>query len=189
VESWFATHIEKEGSFPYQYAFYLEVLARMDSDSADGLALDLIRRQWVAMARGETKTTWEAFPPSECCHEAGGAPTVYLSRHVLGVQVDGPVNKRLLRIEPRLGSLKRAGGTVVTEFGPVPVCWDRAGADGRLRFSVVVPSGVTARVSLPRSSGSLSVPEIDGRAAQRSDQASARFFTLQLGAGVHRGEF
>jgi len=187
VQAWFAAHIEKESCRPYQYAFYLEVLARMDSDSADDLALDLIRRRWAAMAHGETKTTWVS--PDESCHEAGAAPTIYLSRRVLGVQVDGAVAKHCLRIEPRLGTLKHAEGTVVTEFGPVPVCWDRSHKDGRLRFSLAIPAGVTARVSLPRYPNGLSVPKIDGKSVQLSDQPSSRFFTLQLGAGEHRGEF
>ena len=84
--SGFWRNIEKEDCLPYQYAFYFEVLARMDSDEADRHALDLIRRRWATMARFETKTTFEGFGPGENCHEAGGPPTIYLSRHVLGVE-------------------------------------------------------------------------------------------------------
>jgi hypothetical protein len=130
---------------------------------------------------------WEGFEPGENCHEAGAVPTVYLSRRVLGVQVDGPVANRRLRIEPRLGDLKRAEGTVVTEFGPVPVCWDRSGKDGRLSFSVVVPAGVTASVSLPRSPEGAPLM-IDGKPAQQPVRTSPRFLTVELGPGSHRGE-
>ena len=186
AEAWFAAHIEQEGCMPYQYAFYLEVLARMDTDAADRLALDLIRRRWAAMAGSETKTVWEGFEPGENCHEAGGAPTIYLSRRVLGVQVDGPVADRLLRIEPRLGDLKRAEGTVVTEFGPVPVCWDRTGKDGRLSFSVVIPAGVTAKVSFPRTSADATLT-INGKPVHQPVRESPRFLTVELGEGTYRG--
>ena len=121
VERWFLANIEREGCLPYQHAFYFEVLARMNSDAADRLAIRPDPRTLGAMARYETKTTWEGFGPGENCHESGGAPTIYLSRHVLGVQVDGPVANRRLMIEPHLGDLKRVEGIVVTEFGPVPV--------------------------------------------------------------------
>ena len=186
VEAWFAAHVEKEECLPYQYAFYFEVLARMDTDAADRFALDLIRRRWAAMADGETQTTWEGFGPGENCHEAGGAPTIYLSRHVLGVQEDGPTANRRLKIEPRLGDLKRAEGTVVTAFGPVPVNWDRSGADGRLHFSFEIPAGVTARVALPRASEN-AVPVVNGKPVQPL-RATPRFVTIELGEGKYRGE-
>ena len=41
LEQWFAQNIEKEGCMPYQYAFYFEILARMNSDRADRHALGL----------------------------------------------------------------------------------------------------------------------------------------------------
>jgi hypothetical protein len=186
VEPWFLSNIEKEECLPYQYAFYFEVLARMDSYEADLRAIELIRKRWATMARFETKTTFEGFGPGENCHEAGGAPTIYLSRHVLGVQVDGPVANRRLVIEPHLGNLKRAEGVVVTEFGPVQVGWDRSGNDGRLSFDVEIPVGVTARVSVPRPAKNAPLM-IDGQSIQGSSKSSPRFLTVELGAGKHYG--
>jgi hypothetical protein len=51
-------------------------------------------------------------------------PAYFLSSYVLGVRRDGPVQNKTLLIEPRLGDLTEAAGTVVTEFGPVPVSWE-----------------------------------------------------------------
>ena len=117
----------------------------------------------------------------------GSTPTIYLSRHVLGVQVDGPVANRRLAIEPRLGDLKRVEGVVVTEFGPVPVCWDRSGENGRLKFAIEIPAGVTARVSVPRPAGNAELT-IDGKPVKLSGEPSRRFVTIELGEGKHQGE-
>ena len=152
LEQWFLENIENEGCLPYQYAFYFEILARMDSDEADRLALDLIRRRWKAMSEFETQTTFEGFGPGENCHEAGGAPTIYLSRHVLGIDVAGPASDRRLTVKPHLGDLQRAEGVVATEFGAVSVCWDRLQENGRLTFDLEIPAGVVARVFVPRLS-------------------------------------
>ncbi len=188
VEGWFVANLEIEPgmTYPYQHAFFFDVLARMDTDAAERFALDLIRRRWAAMADGETGTTWEAFVPGESCHEAGGAPTIYLSRHVLGVQVDGPAADRRLKIAPRLGDLKRAEGTVVTAFGPVPVRWNRSGVGGRLRFSVEIPDGVAASVALPRASEN-AVPIINGRPVQPF-RTTPRAVFVNLPAGTYSGE-
>jgi hypothetical protein len=187
VERWFLSNIEKEDCLPYQYAFYFEVLARMDSDEADLRAIELIRKRWAPMARFETKTTFEDFGPGENCHEAGGAPTIYLSRHVLGVQLDGPVANRRLLIEPRLGNLQRAEGVVVTECGPVQVGWDRSANGGRLSFAIEIPAGVTARVSVPRPARNIQLM-IDGQSVHGSRESSPRFLTVELGAGKHHGK-
>jgi hypothetical protein len=186
VEKWFFTNMEQEEAYPYQYAFYLDILARMDSDAADGRALELIRRRWEPMTRFETKTTWEGFGPDENCHEIGGAPTVYLSRHVLGVGVQGPADDHRLTIRPHLGDLKRAEGIVATEFGPVPVRWDRGNDNGRFSFEIEIPAGVTARVSLPRPADNAK-PTIDGQAVKPLPESSPRFLEVELGAGRHHG--
>jgi len=185
LERWFLENIEKEGCLPYQYAFYLDVIARMESHEADLRALDLIRRHWTEMARFETQTTFEGFGPGENCHEAGGVPTIYLSRHVLGVEVEGPVAERRLTIKPHLGDLRRAEGTVMTEFGPIAVCWDRTAADGRFVFDVEVPAGVTAKVSIPHQTPKNNLT-IDGQIVQPTIQ-SERHLTISLGAGKHHG--
>jgi len=174
--------LEKIGNQKYQVA-----LCDLNMPNLGGLeALDEIRKRWEPMTRFETGAACEGFGPSESCHNMGAAPVIYLSRHVLGVQVDGPVANRRLLIEPRLGDLKRAEGVVVTEFGPVPVCWDRSGADGRLKFDVEIPAGVKARVSLPRPADNVQLT-IDGQTVKPASNSSKRFVTIELGEGKHSG--
>jgi alpha-L-rhamnosidase len=209
VQQWFSAHFEREGCLPYQHAFYFEVFARMDTDAADRFVLDLIRKRWAPMARFETKTTWEGFSPGENCHESGGTPTIYLGRHVLGVQVDGPAAGRRLLVAPHLGDLHRAEGVVATEFGPVPVRWDQTVPSPRKRgegqgegalpsagaarsgilltFEVEIPARATARLSLPRLSDTATAT-VDGRPVGRPGNSSRRFAPIELGAGKHRGE-
>ena len=63
---------------------------------------------------------------------------------MLGVRLKGPVWRRQLLIEPRLGDLKSVEGTVVMEFGPVAVAWKLI--EDNLECHLTVPSGVTARL-------------------------------------------
>jgi hypothetical protein len=184
VETWFLKNLLKEKAMPYQYAYYFEVLARMRSAEADDLALQLMRTRWAAMADFETQTTFEDFRPGENCHEAGGAPTVYLSRHVLGVNVDGPSSGRRLLIEPHLGNLGMAEGIVVTEFGPVPIRWDRSKENGELRFAVEIPRKVTVEIAFPLAKKPRRVV-LDGRDASVTSGAHAN--TFEFGPGKHEG--
>jgi hypothetical protein len=79
-------------------------------------------------------------------------PGFFLSSYVLGVRwQDGiPLNRELL-IEPHLGDLNQAEGTVMTEAGPIPISWQRAGNDV-LNFKGRIPAGLTAELSLPAAS-------------------------------------
>jgi hypothetical protein len=190
VERWVQEHFEQEGAMPYQHAFFFDVFYRMNDEAADRQVLDLIRRRWGPMVDYETKTTWEGFSPGEPCHEAGAVPTIFLSNYVLGVRVDGPVDRRRLLIEPRLGGLERAEGVVATEFGPVPVAW--TGREDGLRFEVEIPAGVTATVGLPRHAGWNSL-DVDGQpVALPADSATtagpSRFARVELKSGRHVGE-
>ena len=188
TESWFLANIDKEHCFPFQYTYYFEVLARMDSDAADLKTLEIIRRRWEPMTRLETGTAGESFGTGENCHNMGAAPVLYLSRHVLGVQVDGPVANRRLVIKPHLGYLKRVEGIVATEFGPVPVCWDRSGKDGQLQFEIEIPTGVAARVLIPRPSDPATML-VNDRPVKPTAEASSRFLTVELGKGKHHGSW
>jgi len=185
VQQWFLANLDREDWAPFQFAYWQEVLARIDSDAADLKALETIRKRWEWMAHFETGTAWEAFGPAETCHDMGATPTLYLSRHVLGVQVDGPVANRRLAIEPHLGDLKRVEGVVVTEFGPVPVCWDRSGDSGRMKFTVKIPAGVKARVSLPRLAEDAKLI-VDGKAVKPSSEPGRRVVTIELPEGSIR---
>ena len=188
VESWFLANIDKENCAPFQYSYFHEVLANIDSDAADLKAIELIRRRWEPMTRFETGTAGEGFGPGENCHNMGATPVLYLSRHVLGVQVDWPVANRRLVIKPHLADLKRVEGIVVTEFGPVSVCWNRSNEDGQLQFEVEVPTGVTARVLVPRPSTPATLL-IDEQPVKPSTETPSRLLTVELGEGKHHGSW
>ena len=152
--------------------------------SADQLVLDKIRKRWAKIAKTETQTVWAEDVGGVCCHIYGATPTYYLSRHVLGVGVDGPVSNRRITIDPRLGDLRRVEGTVVTDFGPVPVLWEKAEDGKKFTFQVQIPDNVTASLHLPRI-GDAPVVVIDGQTIKSSEHG--RSLALELGPGKHVG--
>ena len=140
------------------------------------------------MARSETHTVWEGFGPGENCHEAGAVPAYFLSAYVLGVRLDGPASARRLLIQPRLGDLNEADGTVVTELGLVPVRWRRDAAGNRLDFDFQIPDGVRATVALPLA-GEKPQVQINGHRLAPADlKTQGRYLLLELGPGAHRGQ-
>jgi alpha-L-rhamnosidase len=184
VARWLLANHEMEPFSPYACMFLFECLYSIDTPAADRLVLDLMRRRWAEMVRGETKTAWENFHRGEYCHNMGSTPAYHLSRRVLGVGVDGPVRDRRIVIEPRLADLRRVDGTVVTELGPVPVLWEKADNGRRLSFQVEIPDRVTARLHLPRI-GDSPVVVINGQTTKPT--AQGRFLASELGPGKHAG--
>jgi hypothetical protein len=73
-------------------------------------------------------------------------PGYFLSAYVLGVRRDAPVSSKELRLEPHLADLTAAKGTVVTEYGPVQVAWERDGVG--LKLAVTVPPGTKTTLAL-----------------------------------------
>jgi hypothetical protein len=187
VEEWLRAHHQEQGGLPYAHHFLFEALYGIDTEEADRLVLDSIRKKWAAMAQGETRTVWEGFGPGENCHEAGAVPAYFLSARVLGVQLDGPVWDRRLRIEPRLGHISEAEGVVVTELGPVPVRWRRQGPGASLTFDLQVPPGARATLALPLP-GEEPSWILDGRTIAPSQvQRQGRHAVMEVGPGRHRG--
>jgi len=135
--------------FPYTHYFYLHVLYRQNGLDMDLRALNRIRTEWAGMLNYETGTTSESFGGGSMAHEAGAVPTYFLSRYVLGVRCEGIYPNRRIRIEPRLGDLHSAEGTVLTDFGPVNVSWRKK--RGKFLFSFDVPEGTQADVAVPIS--------------------------------------
>ena len=94
VQEWFLANFDREDCGPYQYAYFSETLARIDSADADFKALDAhplaLGPQWFDPSPARPG---KGLGPGENCHNMGSSPTIYLSRHVLGVEVDGPVAK------------------------------------------------------------------------------------------------
>ncbi|MFA6240881.1 MAG: alpha-L-rhamnosidase N-terminal domain-containing protein [Candidatus Hydrogenedentales bacterium] len=187
LEQWLLENEAREGVSAFVHMFLFEVLYRINSDKADQLVLDLTRTRWKTMSESETGTAWEGFGPGEYCHNMGSAPTLFLSRYVLGVRVDGPVKNRRIIVEPRLGDMEHAEGVVVTEFGPVPVRWNRNKETGALTFECSVPKGISATLSLPAAAGDAEL-KIDGRVVPSGEiSRQGRFLQTALPSGDHSG--
>ena len=69
----------------------------------------------------------------------------------------------------------------MTEFGLVPVSWQREGA--KLSFELTVPKGVSATLRL--AEGDLSTLSVDGAAVAGEQQG--RYVALKLEPGAHAG--
>jgi len=130
---------------PYTAFWMLEELYK---DGRDTEALSFIRKRWAQMMSDTIAgTLWEAFGGGDICHNMGAVPAYFLSTKVLGVSEKLPVSSKVIEIRPQLGDLDRAEGTVVTEYGPVHVKWEKQNDD--LTFSIDIPAGTKALVSLP----------------------------------------
>jgi len=142
-------------------AYYLyKQLYALDGNGNDTMVLDLIRRKFQAMADAPLQCTWEGYGGGSLAHIYGMYPGYFLSAYVLGVRRDAPVAEKKLLIEPHLGNLKKAEGTVVTEFGPVNVSWRKD--DAMLRGEITLPGAVTTTLALPRKDGVNSI-QVDGK--------------------------
>jgi len=132
---------------PYTCFWMLEELY-LDGRAPE--ALSFIREKWGRMMNDTiTGTLWEAFGGGDLCHNMGAVPAYFLSTKVLGVSEKIPVSSDVIKIRPQLGNLTRAEGTVVTVHGPVHVKWAKQG--DVFSFSIDVPSGTHAEVTLPYS--------------------------------------
>jgi hypothetical protein len=78
--------------------------------------------------------------------------------------------------------LTEAEGTVVTEFGPVPVSWKQTG--NHWDFSVAVPAGIKTRLRLPVGTGKFTAM-LDGKNV--SSHPKGRWLEIMLTGGAHSG--
>jgi len=117
--------------------FVLEALARQGRVVT---VMQQIRRRFGPMiARGAT-TLWESFEPTgSLCHGFSTSPTYQLSRHVLGVSPGQP-GFRTIDVQPHLGDLSDAQGTVPTPHGDVTVELHRH--EGQIVAQVVGPPAI-----------------------------------------------
>ena len=74
------------------------------------------------------------------CHGWASGPTSWLSQHVLGVKAVEPGYAKV-KIEPHLGDLEWAEGTVPTPYGVIKVS-HKKGTDGKVITNVSLPKGV-----------------------------------------------
>jgi len=180
VTAWVIAH-EREIKQIMANHFFFKLLYSLDQPQYDQKVLDRIGRGWKGMIESPWQTTWEGMGGGSKVHCYGIVPGYTLSTYVLGVRRDAPVREKQIIIEPHLADLTRAEGTVVTEFGPVPVSWKRQGTELAFRFEV--PPGSTATLRLPDAAGTALT--LDGRRTDASVQG--RRATVTVAAGVHEG--
>jgi len=156
----------------------------MDQPGLDQRVLDTMRQKWQAMVDWPWQTSWEDFKVGSRAHIYGMYPGYFLSAYVLGVRRDAPVAENQLLIEPHLGDLTNATGVVVTEFGPVPVSWQRNGS--KLQFSLTAPAGANNVLALPYQTDHDTIT-IDGKSVAGIVHGSRLDVTLR--SGGHRGYY
>lgn len=74
------------------------------------------------------------------CHGWASGPTTWLSAHVLGVEPVEPGFKKI-RVEPHLGDLEWAEGSVPTPYGVISVS-HKKDSEGKVTSEVTVPEGI-----------------------------------------------
>jgi len=187
VFSWLLGHRAQIGS-PYSHAFLFEVLYRPDRDDLDRLALQIMREQWAStLARKDLDTVFEGFGGGSLCHNIGAVPAYSLSARVLGVRRDEPVENRHILVEPRLGDLTTAKGTVVTEFGPVNAEWTRDPATNAIEFRLSIPNDTRTTLALPLP-GAKAALVLDGKTVEDGRlTAEGRRLSIELAPGAHNG--
>jgi len=143
---------------PYYGNYVLSAYGKMGQTQA---GIDLLRRYWGAMLARETTTWWEEFDPSfptdmsvilskmpylSLSHGWSSGPTSFLTEHILGVQPTGGGFQSVL-IQPHLGDLKWAEGTVPTPHGSIHLRVDKS--QNGIACALALPSGIHALVKLP----------------------------------------
>ncbi len=143
---------------PYYGNYVLLAYGKMGQCQA---GIDLVRRYWGAMLSRGTTTWWEQFDPSfpldmnvvldrmpylSLSHGWSSGPTSFLTEYVLGVQPTAGGFKSMV-IQPELGDLKWAAGTVPTPHGAIQMYVNKASKG--IVCTLTLPSGVHAVVKLP----------------------------------------
>ena len=174
-------HRDLEGRMMIYYYLH-KVLYSADSPDCDKEVLDCYRKRWQGMVQSPAQCSWEMLDGRKggsIAHCYGMFPGYFLSAYVLGVRRDEPVAGKQLWIEPHLGDLTQAEGTVVTEFGPVPVSWKKNGEE--LILQITVPLGATTTLALPLKSGRDEF-KVDGKVQKGRIQVSRLVAMLPPGA-------
>jgi hypothetical protein len=190
VTKYLMTHAPKDNHI-MQYYYFFKQQYGADDPAQDLAVLDKQRAEWKDMAESPFEATFEGLHSwGSKAHCYGMFPAYFLSSYVLGVQLDGPAQKKSLRIEPRLGDLTEASGTVGTEFGPVLVSWKLE--SNQWNYSVDtsrLPDGITVRLRLPVGTGSFSA-KLDGvslKAGAKKAKHQGRWLDVPLSLGEHQG--
>ncbi|HTU32968.1 MAG TPA: alpha-L-rhamnosidase C-terminal domain-containing protein [Candidatus Acidoferrum sp.] len=181
---------------PY-YNFY--VISAMADAGHRRETLDWIRKYWGGMINEGATSFWEGYDPSwpktdfhahlqaddgagyyvSLAHGWSSGPTVWLTEEILGVRPIQP-GFREASIRPDLAGLEWARGSVPTPSGVINVNYEARSAGLEARINL--PSGITARVSMPVCSGQKPLL-VDGRAARGQTAESGARVQVQLDGG------
>lgn len=192
VTKYLMAHPPTENDVMQYYYFFKRQYAE-DAGAQDLAVLNKMRAEWKDMAYSPYEAGFEALHSwGSQAHCYGIFPAYFLSSYVLGVRLDGPVQKKAIIIEPRLADLTKAAGTVETEFGPVSVSWKQEG--DRWIYSTdttQVASGTTVHLHLPIGSkeGFAQLDEKTLKTGVGSLMFSERWLDVALSLGVHHGYF
>jgi hypothetical protein len=159
------------------YYLFKQMYAQNDP-ALDREVLDLMRKNWKAMANWPWESSWEEFTGGSRAHCYGMFPAYFLSAYVLGVRAVAPAFDGRIIIEPRLGDLTSAEGAVLTPRGPVHVAWKDH--DGVLSFEIEIPTNEQAELRLAGKSLTL-----DG--APSVGERQGGYLVASLSAGKHHG--
>jgi hypothetical protein len=173
----------------YYYFFKLQYMA--DDPAQDLAVLNKQRGEWKDMAEGPYEAAFEGLHSwGSQAHCYGMFPAYFLSSYVLGVRLDGPVQKKSLLIEPRLGDLTKVSGTVVTEFGPVSVSWEQEGDHWNYAVDASkLPPGININLRLPVGTGKFSAG-LDNATLKTSAHGvkqQGRWLDVPLTSRLHNG--
>jgi len=183
VSHYLLTQPDPNARIMYYYYFWKQLYAA-DQPALDQLVLDSMRQKWRGMTDGAWQTSWEEFNGGSKAHIYGMYPGYFLDAFVLGVRREAPVVEKRLLIEPHLGELTNAAGVVVTEFGPVPVAWQRTGA--QWQFTLTAPPHVKTVLALPCQPGHEAIT-LDGKAVKGTVHDSR--LEIPLPGGSHQGNY
>lgn len=181
---------------PY-YNFY--AISAMADAGHRREALDWIRNYWGGMINEGATSFWEGYDPSwprtdfhthlqaddgegyyvSLAHGWSSGPTVWLTEEILGVRPIQP-GFREAAIRPDLAGLEWARGSVPTPSGVINVNYKARSAGLEARVSL--PSGVTARVSMPVCPGQRPLL-VDGRTAEGKPAELGARIQVQLDGG------
>lgn len=163
-------------------------------------ALDWIRKYWGGMIDEGATSFWEGYDPSwpkqdshahlqaddgegyfvSLAHGWSSGPTVWLSEQILGIRPIEP-GFREASIRPDLAGLQWARGSVPAASGLISVDYKTTGTE--LDAQIDLPSGVTARVSMPVCAGENSIDVNGTRTAGELAESRTRTIVTISQAG------
>lgn len=146
-------HLPDESILSPELFMHKAIFDALEGTDAASRGLELIRRHWGPIVESGSETIWEvtvhasgrsAFHDAgSLCHGFSTSPIGYLQRNVLGITPTAPGYK-VFNINPKLGDLTSAIGSVPTPHGYIDIAVERNAS--RVAVEITVPPGTTGSV-------------------------------------------